>query len=492
MFVDGRTLNGELLEADMCIVGGGAAGIALSHQFLNTGTTVVMIESGGLNPDAAAQALNEGETSGIPTDLESSRLRFFGGSTNHWEGMCAPLQAIDFERRPWVQYSGWPFGIEVMNPYYRRASEFLNMSGNASADFSAPQDIFDHHGDLAFNLWRVPERLRLGQAYRGALKKADNLRVILHATVTNIKTTADAGRVTAMEASTFEKQRFTIRAKRYVLAAGGIENARLLLLSRDTIPAGLGNQRDLVGRFFMQHPHAEVGRLYSFGSIAPFQLFTPHMNTGKITLNQPISYNITPSDAAMRRYSLLNSSLAILNIQQCRDWNPVPPAVNWMRTVFKKERDMLYHMSLYMRSAQIPNPDSRVMLSDKAKDAFGLPVTHLHWQLTEKDWQSIRHVTLLLSKSVAAQKSGVIRLLPWLQRDTQWPSDLEGGSHHMGTTRMNDDAASGVVNRNCRLHDTDNLYIAGSSVYPTAGWANPTYTLIALAIRLADHLKALA
>jgi choline dehydrogenase-like flavoprotein len=483
MFIDGRSLDRQVLETELCIIGAGAAGIALAHEFLQSGLSIIVVESGGLEADRKVQDLNQGENSGLRTDLESSRLRYFGGSTNHWEGMCAPMQSIDFEARPWVSHSGWPYGLEELAPYYAEASRFLNLSGSASTDFSVPQDLLPSNGKLAFHSWRIPEQLLLAETYRSALEKISHIKVIFNTTVTNIQATADVTHVTGLSASTLDGQHFTIRAKRYILACGAIENARLLLLSN------LGNRHDIVGRFFMQHPHLEVGRLFAFGASTQMDKFQQHIGTlGHPKLHKPeLMFNITPSDQALRQYKILNGSLTVRNMRTPKS---LPPSVALMRRIFGSGTQEVSEMGIYARCEQSPNPDSRVMLSDKKKDAFGLPVTHLHWQLTELDWRSIRQLGVLLAESVSAHKLGLFKLHPWAQRYHRWPRDLAGGSHHMGTTRMHDDPKSGVVDRNCRIHGIDNLYIAGSSVYPTAGWANPTYTLVALAIKLAKHLKS--
>jgi len=365
----------------------------------------------------------------------------------------------------------------------------LNMSGTSSTDFDAPQNMLPNSNEFKFHKWRFPDKLEMGERYYNSVASSTNIKVILNATTTNIEATENVSHITALNVSTLNNKHFNVTAKRYILACGGIENARLLLLSRNQIHTGLGNQNDLVGRFFMQHPHLEVGRLYTFDSSKFMEPFIHQIGVpGKPLQNKPpFLNNITPSPEAMNKHKMLNGSLTVNNIQT--KFKRIPMVLDLMQRTFSTKQGQIYNVGIYARCEQAPNADSRVTLSPDKKDRFGLPVTRLDWRMTELDWYSIRQLGMLLAQNISSRKLGVMRLHPWANKYGHWPQDLIGGDHHMGTTRMHDDPKQGVVDRNCRVHGTDNLYIAGSSVYPTVGWANPTYTLIALAFRLAKHLR---
>ncbi len=490
MFIDGRSLDGQVLHADLCIIGAGPAGISIAQQFLDANFSVILVESGNFEADDTIQSLNRGEISGIKTSLDYSRLRQFGGATNHWEGMCAPLQPLDFQKRDWVKFSGWPFGIQEMLPYYKQASAFLNTSGNASHDFNAPQDSIRNDGTLSFHFWRFPENLLVGEKYKASFKNSSAIKVILNSTITRIKADKQVKTISGLVSQTLEGQKFTIDAKRYVLAVGGIENARMLLLSRDVAPAGLGNQNDLVGRFFMQHPHVDVGHFYAFGDTTPLQKF--RQQTG--SLGHPFKHKpdqmhiISLSAEELQKRRILNGALTVYSMSTAT--KKLPDTLQVMRNSMDRAHDPVSDVVLRIRSEQAPNPDSRITLSKKMKDPFGLPSPHAHWDLTEFDWLSIKELSIAASCAVSANQLGVMKLHNWLNKYTAWPKGMHGGSHHMGTTRMHDDPKLGVVDSNCKVHGISNLYVAGSSVFPSVGWANPTYTIVALALRLANHLKS--
>ncbi|MFW0777258.1 MAG: GMC family oxidoreductase [Rickettsiales bacterium] len=494
MFLDGRSLDGESLEFDLCIVGGGAAGIAIAHEFIGSSLRVAIIESGGMEPDKATLELNKGNVTGRHYSIESSRLRWFGGSTNHWEGMCAPFDELDFKERTWVRHSGWPITHDKLYPYYARAAKFLNMSGDTNDDFSVPQNLIESNNVLSFGCWRFAKHLSLGEVYRQSLEQATNIKAILNANLIDIKLTDTLSSVSEMHFSTLAKQKFTIKAKRYVLACGGLENARLLLASNKQYEKGVGNWHDNVGRYFMEHPHHEAGNLFSFGSDNLAKQFHLHfkkskglsaVNDGLIANTSGKTLNIKLSEAAQQKYKVGGGSL-VINTTKIDQRNG--PTASLLSHVFGYQAPTKKH-GLYIRTEQVPNPDSRVTLSVSQKDALGMPRLQLHWMLKEQDWHTIHILAKMFAISVSANDFGVVRLYKWLGGSVKWPKHLGWGGHHMGTTRMHENVKYGVVDKDCKVHGVDNLYIAGSSVFPTSSWANPTFTIVALSTRLTDHFK---
>ncbi|HSG11761.1 MAG TPA: GMC family oxidoreductase [Gammaproteobacteria bacterium] len=504
MFTDARTLpDRHLVETDLAIIGGGVAGITLARAMAGSRTRVCLVEAGGLEYDAAGQALYEGENTGLDYSPVATRLRYFGGSSNHWGGYCRPLDPIDFERRDWIPHSGWPFGFEELAPWYEQASRLVEIEPGRFADagywsaatgetVTAPPG-----GRLCLQFVHFSPPTRFGKRYRDDLEKAPNIQVLLNASVTRIAATPDAGRIRELELNTLAGHGQLLRARTYVLATGGLENARLLLLSRDIVKAGLGNQHDQVGRYFMEHPH-----LSGFAEIVVADLSRlPRILRERVTVSgrtAQAAYN--PAPDYLRTQRLLNATFMMA---VAHSYHGPAPGTEDDRA--RNHRDMLLAARRFLTDdpapghaqpgvwlgvggscEQSPNPDSRVTLSEQ-RDALGVERLKLDWRLTGQDRQSF--YTHLRSLALAFGASDIGRLREAVADQSLWPQPVSGGSHHMGTTRMSDNPLSGVVDRNCRVHGIDNLYVAGSSVFPTSGSANPTLTLIALALRLADHLK---
>jgi len=507
MFTDARELpDHSRLQTDLAIIGGGPAGITLARVFANTGTRICLVEAGGLELDPAVQALYEGENAGIPYPLAGNRLRFFGGSSNHWGGYCRPLDPIDFERRDWVPYSGWPFGIDELEPYYPSAAEIVEVAPARFDDAAywervsgqkAPQPVT---GRMQLRYTQFSPPTHFGVRYGDELRQAGNIQVLLNANVVDIASTEQGRAVTHLEIRTLNGLSHTVRARTYVLATGGLENARMLLLSNKSVPAGLGNQHDLVGRFFMEHPH-----LPAFGEIVVGDLARlPHIYSRRVEADgRSGSAAFNPAEHFLRERRLLNATLMMgeagfYRTNTVSDWYKVPLHMDMLKAarafltggrdaVDPEQPDLLGRwLGLGCACEQVPNPDSRVTLSDE-RDALGLPKIRLDWRLTEQDRRSL--VEHMRSLAMEFGALGIGRMLIDVEDDGQWPADVIGGAHHMGTTRMHDDPRQGVVDRHCRVHGVENLYVAGSSVFPTSGAANPTLTLVALALRLADHLK---
>lgn len=259
MFLDARGVaDGATLDADICIVGAGAAGITIARELRGGPLSVLVLESGGLRNDARTQDLARGEISGHAyPPLESARVRVFGGSTTHWSGWCRPLDPVDFERRPAVPHSGWPIDYDDLDVYYARAQSICQLGpyeygGRHWADATAASLLPLEGGAFETSVFRFSPPTNFGRVYREPLARARNVRVLLHANATRIATSENAARVERLHVATLSGRRFEVRARRFVIACGGIDNARLLLAS------DVGEADGAVGRFFAEHPHAPV------------------------------------------------------------------------------------------------------------------------------------------------------------------------------------------------------------------------------------------
>lgn len=529
MLMDLREVaEGTVMEVDLCIIGAGAAGITLARGFLGTRWRVCLLESGGRDFDPVTQSFNAGHNVGMEYyDLADARLRFFGGTTAIWGGRCTPLDAIDFERRDWIPHSGWPFGRAHLEPWYRLAHDALGLGafeydeavGRRLRVKSPAFDPASVRGDY----WRFDTRQdRFTLPHCSDLVGAGNVQILLHATCTRIQANAAASGVEHLRIATPEGQRATVKAVHYVVACGGIENPRLLLASDDVEKTGIGNGRDLVGRFFMEHPHGRAGRVVARAPYTLWRLFRRRRADAGI----PVGLSWCPGAGAQRSRGTLNGAFTLkaqrgegtkLSLNKrlfhfgAKHVDPhragrtllhayksvrslaaslMRPPLEWYRL-----RAGLRKVYLLVRAEQAPNPDSRVTLSGTC-DALGMPRVALDWRLSSLDKDSVARNVQVLDGELRRLGLGHVEASEWLRDGRlEWPVDLTisnhhiGGFHHMGTTRMGSDPATSVVDADCRVHGYHNLFVAGSSVFPTSGWANPTLTIMALSLRLAAHLR---
>jgi choline dehydrogenase-like flavoprotein len=503
------------LEGEVCVIGAGAAGISLTRRLLEHGRTVVLLESGGLDYEALVANLNAGENEGEDYyELEDSRLRFFGGTTAIWGGRCAELDPIDLERRDYVPYSGWPFGWAEMARWYDEARPIFGLpSRRPEADdlrrAGVPLPRFE---ELDTPLWNFDRRFnRFAWESCADLEADPKCQIVTHATVTAIvREDRGIGRV---EARSLGAGRLTVTAKTFVLAAGGIENPRLLLAS------GLGN--DQVGRFFMEHPHGRGGRVVEGAAWPLLKAFGRRHRIG----GEDLAALIAPSEALQRREGILNTSLTIVARQpEGRRqfigmkaysgikhsmaptkggralWMVTKKAAGWAQRHVDPARPWLLHklggleVALLVRGEQAPNPDSRVTLTGD-RDASGIPRVKLDWRMSEIDVRSVAILVEALGRELARLGLGRVEPAHWLgsgrwKTDPLVSSHPIGGYHHMGTTRMGADPRTSVTDEDGRVHGLGNLWVAGSSLFPTGGWANPTLTIVALALRSAEKISA--
>jgi choline dehydrogenase-like flavoprotein len=514
------------MTANVAVIGAGAAGITICRRLLAEGLSVILLESGGFDHEAGPSALNAGENVGEDYyRLEDARLRFFGGTTAIWGGRCAEFDPIDFERRPWIPHSGWPIGHADVAPYYAEARAAFGLPRIVPDVAAALGPMLPAFSDdeLAMPTWLFDERFdRFSHANCRDLLDHPRCTVVTHATVREIVAAGSARGIDRLLVRGLSGQCLTVTAGQYVLAAGGIENPRLLLASRSVMRCGLGNGHDQVGRYFMEHPHARGGRITGADSWALLRAFGRHQ-VGALTA-APL---IAAAPALQAREGLLNTSLTIAGRRPAEArqamlvaayerikhdtaptargrhlWKTMKRTVNALQKVVDPARPWLLgklglsDLALVVRAEQAPNPDSRVMLGD-ALDATGMPRARLDWRTSAIDVDSVRGLVGALGRELDRLGLGRVEPAPWMaEQPRRWATDPListhpiGGYHHMGTTRMSDDPRHGVTDGQGRVHGIDNLYVAGSSLFPTSGWANPTLTIVALAMRTADRIAA--
>lgn len=516
-------------HTEICVIGAGAAGICLTRRLLEAGHEVLLLESGGVDFERPISDLNAGENVGQDYyPLDHARLRFFGGTTAIWGGRCAELDPIDLERRDWVPHSGWPIEWEELRRYYELARPLFGLPERAPQEeelVAAGIPLPDFDGSLLRTaLWTFDARFnRFTFESCPDLREHPRCTVVLHATATALEAEENGRAVRHVVARTLGGARLEVEAGAVVLAAGGIENARLLLASRSVAPNGLGNGYDLVGRYFMEHPHARGGKVITRRAWPLLKAFgRRHRLRG-----QDVAALIAPSPGFQRREGILNTSLTIAarqpegapqfwgmrlysglkhDLSPTRGgralWMHTKRAATWAQRHFDPLRPWLLHkagrleVTLLVRAEQAPNPDSRVLLGAET-DALGVPRVKLDWRLSDIDKRSVAMLAGALDHELNRLGLGRVEPAQWLLDESEtWRTDMLisahpiGGYHHIGTTRMAADPRHGVVRDDGRLHEVENLYVVGSSTFPTSSWANPTLTIAALALRTADKITA--
>ncbi|MFZ1988261.1 MAG: GMC family oxidoreductase, partial [Alphaproteobacteria bacterium] len=455
----------------------------------------------------ATQYLGSIQNIGRHYDTESCRLRYFGGSTNHWGGHCVPLQPIDFETRDWIPESGWPVSFDELKPYYERAHALIEL-GEDNYDPQAVANelgykLFPFTGDKVVTTLSRYHPQRFGSRYATEIDDAPNINIYLYATVVSIDLDDSLRRATHVTAKTLAGNTIRFRAQQFVVATGGIENARLLLDSNQQVTSGLGNEHDLVGRYFQDHiwyPRSYILPASFDPSHAIYAMHMDYRQTPQVQIrchlarsqNATRALRVPRYRAELATISSVLDSMTRVNSSNFTALDVMsllghPKAVwDYVSSGIGPELDA-YLLNNYVE--QVPNRDSRITLSGD-RNALGQRLARLDWRLSEIDRRGVRTAQNIIAQEVGRHHFGRLRnLLPADDEESIILENAGWGCHHIGTTRMHDDPKRGVVERNCRMHACENIYVAGSSVFPCSGWANPTLTIVALALRLADHLN---
>jgi choline dehydrogenase-like flavoprotein len=494
MEVDARTLDAPGLDADVCIVGAGPAGLTLARELAGRHRRIVLLESGGRAPDPMVQALSEGTTTGDAYDGPGlTRHRQAGGTAQAWNtwfddeagAKYVPLDAVDFEMRAWWPLSGWPFDRAHLEPYYARAQAFCGLQrgayGGEEWESADRPRLALSPGPLTTGVYQFgPSRL-FTEVHLEEIRRAGDVLLCLNATTVQLERDPATRSITHARAASVTGRTLRVRARLFVLAAGGIENARLLLL------ANLGEQSDMVGRCFMEHPRDVSCRLVPTDPrlFDRCGLYDLHRGARGIVMGR-----LAFTDEARRREELPGMSITL---------QPLPPTPRWPAAQSLRTRMLGPRLRLrtgwsrvpgrYRRSPafellinleQAPDPDNRVTLG-RDRDRFRLPTAVLHWRWRSLDQQNLVRIHAIVAAELERHGLGHVEVGAGAPPDPN-------AHHHMGTTRMHRDPRHGVVDEHARVHGISNLFVTGSSVFPTSGFANPTLTVVALALRLAEHL----
>ena len=457
--------------ADICVIGSGPAGMTLAVELERQGYRVLVLEAGGMFYDEVSQTHFTGELVGDRHfDMSINRLRYFGGCSNHWGGFCRMLEPWDFRQKVDGFPTAWPIARVDLDPYLKRASEILELPG-----FPANRPLDDNVMQVH---WTYSPPVNFSFKYRAQVKASSRLDVVLNACVTNLL--EQNGRIVAVEVSDPAGRRSLVRAPMFALCAGGIENSRMLLWANARNEGRVVRQSDALGKYFMEHPHYTIAD--ALISVDP-----------RIDPDRRGRAFIAPTERAIHEHRMMNCALRLERTDYdgtkrlIADLACVAPRLGrW--AINQAAKKLVCGARVFAAWEQSPRATNRVTLG-RDSDSLGVPRVELHWKLSELERHTPRRAAMLFGEYLAAKGYGRVRLLPWLAEDGEYPTDDERiGNHHMGGTRMSADPRTGVVDPNCRVHGLSNLYVCGSSVFPSGGHANPTLTIVQLAIRLAAHL----
>jgi choline dehydrogenase-like flavoprotein len=514
--------TGRVIDTDLCIVGSGPAGLTIAGEFAGTRVSVLILESGGLQEEAAADALNEIENVGAPRDMRPGKThnRIVGGTSHSWAGRCAPLDDVDFKVRTWVPHSGWPITRTELDPYFDRAAPYLGIApqgydgrlwhrpGEPDIDTSVLRPCFWQYSQDASN---ASEPMRFGRRFLRST--SPNIRILHHATVQRIRINEAGTHLDSVLVGSLEGKTATVRPKMLVLCTGGIETARLLLCSNDMMPAGVGNANGLVGRFLMDHPRCPVAEF----DVRFVGRILDRLGRHRLSreAGRPIYiHGLALSPTLQEQMRLLNCS-AWLDARKAED-DPLAiakrlltgherrPVRNSLKVVsqpgtfLRGVRDYLTgraevtrkycQLVLQCTVEQRPDPESRICLAGRT-DALGMNLSQIDWRINDQERDSAATLGKLIIQEFARIGFPVPRLVDWAASGRHDEAEFIDIAHPIGATRMADDPHDGVVDANCQIHGIDGIFVAGSSVFPTGGHVNPTQTIVALSIRLADWLK---
>ena len=547
MKFDARNISsGTVINCDVAIVGSGAGGMALAVELEKSGLKVVLLESGGeiLEPDT--QKLYKGEVVNESNHgaLDQYRKRVLGGTSTAWGGRCAPFEESDFSQRDYINQSGWPITKGEIDQYYVRAHNYCDLGVYS---YSIKDSVSDHPeiipGLISDKIsqdkhWRFSLPTNFSTKFGKQIANSETLALYLHANCLKIQMSKDGGDVESLKCASLKKNIFFVKARRYVIAAGGLETTRLLLLSDDVIRGGIGSSSGLLGKYYASHLTGDFGEVELNHANGPVSWRYGKTNDGvyykqQLRVNEGVKKQLgllntrvilthSPFGDPSHHNGVLSAAYLVKRFykgqippEYSRDLTSSEykyigqhvknvlfdlPAItgfgyDWLtRRVLRKRKLPSIALKsknnvyiLHYDSEQTPHIDSTVGLMNEV-DAFGLRKLKVDWKCHDSDIENLARTYEVISKEIEACGAGKL-LTSVNEAHDRIAKQLGVGSHHLGSTRMSRDANQGVVNADCRVHDAPNLFLASPSVFCTGGFANPFLTIVALSIRIADKIR---
>lgn len=473
IFEDVAQFRASGFQARACITGSGPAGVTIARELAAAKVPVVIFEAGGRDFTDESQDFYGGTSTGDPYFyLDVTRLRYFGGSSNHWAGWCRVLDALDFEAKAHVPDSGWPINRGDIEPFLDKVHDILEL-----ALFKPDRPVSD---DIRWVQLIKSPAVRFGEKFRDEIAKSDNIALVLNTYVTEL--VGDGKKVSEAKLWSNGADGGTFSADTFVVCTGGLENSRLLLWSNAKSSNGVVPYSQALGRYWMEHPQFEGGDAILFDS----SMFE-HDAEGEAFFS--------PSAKAIKEREILNFGIrlierpypgikAMIADLACQ----APDTAEWVAKGLGQH--LRCAAQLYVGWEQSPVFENHIALHPTRKDAAGVPRIDLHWKKGELERRTLFEGLKLFGETLAKNNAGRVRIEEWVAKGEDYPTDQEiAGHHHMGGTRMGDNTTKSVVDRNCKVHGMENLYIGGSSVFTTSGQCNPTTSIVALALRLGAHLS---
>lgn len=476
IFEDFESFRASGRTAKVCIIGSGPAGTTIARKLAAAGVPSVVFEAGGTEWSEDSQDFYRGKTVGDPYfDLDVTRLRFLGGCSNHWAGWCRVLDKHDFEPKAWVPDTGWPIGRADIEPYLEEVHDILEL-----VPFRPDVPISD---DIRLVQLIKSPAVRFGEKFHDEIERSPLIALVLNTYVTELA--GDGRRITGARIWSRDRDAGTFVADYYVPCTGGLENSRLLLWSNERSNGAVVPNAAALGRYWMEHPQFLGGDAI----LADLGIFPTD------TTNEAF---FSPSPAAMEARQIMNFGIRLIETpyggvkQVIADLACVAPDfAEW--AAGQLGLHMRCASQLYVGWEQAPLASNFIRLSADDRDKVGVPRIELYWKKSELERRTIIEGLRLFGETLAAKDLGRVRIADWLVNGEDYPTDQElAGHHHMGGTRMGDTPDKSVVDRNCKVHGIDNLYVGGSSVFATSGQCNPTTTITALACRLGEYLGGIA
>ena len=497
------------LTYDICIVGTGPAGISVAKKLLDSGLKVVMLESGGIVPESEYQQLTKGINSGPSfLSLDASRLRCFGGASRLWAGVCAPFKSDDFDKKSFIPLSGWPISIDDLKVYYIEAAEMLGISYEKFYIKRFFQDTlngisfkqFDRKNSfLTGNVFQISNSKNkdFSVKYKNEFESSQNVDVLFHSTVTQLNLNTEGSEVESVSIADLIGNKATVKAKRFVLACGALENPRILLASNKYYEEGIGNSSGFVGACFMSHPGIRnVGEVYRTSDeqcVNKDKYESDYYVTFEMSSKQRLKNKTLRHSLSMYQFKGLESVNTYISGRLFTQFDKLLHKFDFLssvkQTVCKLSGTYLSStLELDLALEQPPRLSNKLSLHT-TNDDLGVPKIDMYWD----NLSELEKRTVVTSAETLARELGVLNI-----GHVKFKSEFLSGesykfndpvNHHIGTTRMSNDSDTGVVDKNCKVFGISNLYVAGSSVFSTSSMVNPTYTIIAMALRLGKYLK---
>jgi len=460
------------IRPQVAIIGSGPAGITIARRLAAAGVHSVIFEAGGSDFSDESQDFYRGRTVGdLYFDLDITRLRYFGGSSNHWAGWCRVMDDIDFKPKPWVPDTGWPIGRADIQPYLSDVHDILDL-----VPFREDRPISD---DIRWVQLIKSPAVRFAEKFRPEIESSERIALVLNTYTTSL--VGDGQQISALNLQADDGTKMSYPCGYAVLATGGLENSRLLLWSNEQSDGGVVPSPATLGKYWMEHPQFEGGNA----------LLSDQDEFETDTTDEAF---FSPTWQGMEKKQILNFGIRLIKMPYHGAKELVaslactaPDTAEWL----SEQLGQRLHCAaqLYVGWEQSPVESNRVELSATDRDHAGIPRIELHWKKGDLERRTIAEGIRLFGETLVEKGLGRARLADWLVNGEGYPADAElAGHHHMGGTRMSDTPAKGVVDANCKVHGMANLFIGGSSVFPTSGQCNPTTTITALACRLGEHL----